>query len=172
MSTFNKSLKWDLRFLSLAQTIAGFSKDPSTKVGAVVVRPDNTIASMGYNGFPRGFPDNQSSLDDRTTKLKFTVHAELNALLTAKEPLTGYTIYTYPFPPCCACALCVAQAGIKRVVSLEPTPDQKSRWEQSFRDAEEVFSKVGIILMVISEDTKFELQQTGEEGKFIVDWQY
>ena len=53
--------KWDRRFLALAEHVADWSKDPSTKTGAVIVRPDRTIASMGYNGFPRGMADT----DDR-----------------------------------------------------------------------------------------------------------
>lgn len=46
--------KWDARFLDLAVFIGDWSKDPSTKVGAVLVRPDRTIAGLGFNGFPRG----------------------------------------------------------------------------------------------------------------------
>ena len=40
---------WNLRFMQLADHIAQWSKDRSTKVGAVIVMDKNPI-SMGYNG--------------------------------------------------------------------------------------------------------------------------
>jgi len=45
---------WHDRFFAMADLVGSWSKDPSTKVGAVIIRPDRTIASVGYNGFPRG----------------------------------------------------------------------------------------------------------------------
>ena len=48
---------WDMRFAQLAKLVSLWSKDPSTKVGSVIVRPDKTIASVGFNGFPKGVPD-------------------------------------------------------------------------------------------------------------------
>ena len=44
---------WDQRFIALADHIGQWSKDPSTQQGAVIVRPDKTIAATGFNGFPR-----------------------------------------------------------------------------------------------------------------------
>ena len=49
--------KWDVRFVELAMHIANWSKDPSTKVGCVVVGEDREIRSTGFNGFPRGIKD-------------------------------------------------------------------------------------------------------------------
>ena len=51
------STKWDNRFLVLAKLIGSWSKDPSTKVGAVIVDQDNKIVSVGYNGFPKNISD-------------------------------------------------------------------------------------------------------------------
>lgn len=68
------SLKWDRRFLRLAQEVASWSKDPSTKTGAVIVRPDKTIAAIGYNGFPRGCDDAPELYAHRETKLSRVVH--------------------------------------------------------------------------------------------------
>lgn len=45
---------WDSYFIEMAMHIATKSKDPSTKVGCVIVGPDNEVRSTGYNGFPRG----------------------------------------------------------------------------------------------------------------------
>lgn len=52
-------MKWHRRFLRLAEHIAGWSKDPSTQVGCVVVGPDREIRSTGFNGFPRGIEDSE-----------------------------------------------------------------------------------------------------------------
>ena len=79
------SEKWDGRFLDLATFIAEWSKDPSTKVGAALVRPDRTIVSVGFNGFPRGVLDHAERYQDRSTKYEMVVHAEMNALLSSRE---------------------------------------------------------------------------------------
>ena len=62
------SEKWDIRFLELAKHISGWSKDPSTKVGCVVVGGDREIRSTGFNGFPRGINDDEDRLTDRDKK--------------------------------------------------------------------------------------------------------
>jgi dCMP deaminase len=137
-----RSEKWDRRFLDLAHHIAGWSKDPSTKVGAVIVRPDYTIASQGYNGFPRGVDDSLPIYEDRPLKLLRTVHAELNAILSAREPLHGCTVYVTPLCPCANCAAAIIQAGITRVVyrmgQLRP------EWAASFGVTEQMFNEANI----------------------------
>jgi dCMP deaminase len=112
-------------------------EDPSTKVGAVLVDPlDNTIVSLGYNGFPRRVKDLGTRLADRGIKLQMTVHAELNALLTATQLPRETTVYTWPIPPCSHCAGALIQANVTRWVSLIPTSDQRARWGDSFTAAE------------------------------------
>lgn len=133
--------RWDKRFLRLAQFVAAWSKDPSTQVGAVIVRPDRTIASLGFNGLPRGVADTPIRLHEREVKYRFVVHAELNAILHAREPLAGYTIYSWPFPLCSSCAGAAIQAGIKRVVSC--TSD-KQRWQESWETAHAMFKEAGV----------------------------
>src|SRR5450759_3287372 len=81
----NVSDKWDRRFIELARFVADWSKDPSTKVGAVIVRPDRTVAALGYNGFPRGVLDHSERYDHRPTKYEMVVHAELNSILNTRE---------------------------------------------------------------------------------------
>ena len=56
--------KWDANFLTLANTVCMFSKDPSTKVGAVIVDDDKRVVSIGYNGFPKAIKDDYR-LDNR-----------------------------------------------------------------------------------------------------------
>lgn len=109
--------KWDRRFLELAAHVAQWSKDPSTKCGAVIVRPDKTICSVGYNGFPRNMKDDQELYDHRDIKYDRIIHAEMNAILNANEVVKGFTLYTHPGPSCLRCAAHVIQAGIVRVVS-------------------------------------------------------
>lgn len=134
---------WDARFLSLAEHVATWSKDPSTKVGAVIVRPDRTVSSIGFNGFPRRIEDD-ARLADRELKYQLIVHGEANALLSAREPLHGHTLYTFPFMPCSRCAGLVIQAGIARVVAPKST---SQRWEQNFDLARSLFCEAGIILL-------------------------
>lgn len=118
--------KWDYRYLELAKHVATWSRDPSTKVGCVIVRPDKTIASVGFNGFPRGVNDDER-LNDREVKLSMILHAEQNAVLSAHERLDGCTAYVWPMPPCSHCAAVLIQAGILRVVA--PAPQR--RWVES-----------------------------------------
>ena len=107
---------WDKRFLSLAQHIANWSKDPSTKVGAVIVDQNRRIVSTGYNGYPKGVDDTIDT-DEREIKYKKVIHAEKNAILFAKQDLTGCTLYV-THHPCSQCAGYILQAGISRVVTL------------------------------------------------------
>lgn len=113
----NKPTKWDERFLEMASLVASWSKDPSTKVGAVIVRPDSTVCSVGFNGFPRHVDDSPELYEDRSVKYKQVKHAEENAILFTNERLDGYTLYVSPLLPCSLCAGDIIQKGIKRVVA-------------------------------------------------------
>jgi dCMP deaminase len=135
---------WDKRFLELAELVSSWSKDPSTKVGAVIVDNQNIIVSVGFNGFPKGIEDNHR-LNHRDSKYQIIVHAENNALMFAKRPLDNCTIYTYPFMPCPRCAGMIIQSGIKRVVSYKNTVD-RMRWELDFSISRELFSEANIKL--------------------------
>ena len=141
--------KWDNRFLELAKHIAQWSKDPSTKIGAVIVRPDKTIASVGYNGFPRGIADDER-LRERLVKYQLIIHAEMNAILNAKEPLNGYTLYTWPpalqSPTCDRCASHIIQTGIIRVVSyLAKNNDPLAlRWKEQYKKARNLYEEAGV----------------------------
>lgn len=142
-------MKWDTRFLGLASVISDWSKDTSTQVGAVIVRPDRTIASIGYNGFPRGVKDDPERIDNRDTKYAMTVHAEINAILSAREPLSGYTMYVDPFQPCSQCAAAIIQSGISQVITWTPLGGQDARWSASFRIAAQMFEEAGVALRYI-----------------------
>jgi len=134
---------WDKRFLDLAQHIAGWSKDPSTRCGAVVT-DGKRIVSMGFNGFPQGVGDTSERLDNRETKYRLVLHAEQNALSFANRDLSGCTIYVYPMPPCSRCAAQIIQAGIRRIVTQRPDADKLERWQEDFELANEMYRETGV----------------------------
>lgn len=134
------SQKWDLRFLELAKLVGSWSKDPSTKVGAVIVDDYNRIVSVGYNGFPQGIVDNDR-LQERDTKYKIIVHGEINAILFANKPVEGCTLYTIPFEPCPRCAGLIIQSRIKRVVAPK---NNIARWEDDFKISRQLFKEAKI----------------------------
>ena len=139
--------KWDERYLRLAKEVSTWSKDPSTKVGAIAVL-DGSVLAQGYNGFPKGVNDDPAKYADRETKYKYTVHAEMNCIFNAAQngvSLYGSTLYIYPLPACHECAKGIIQAGVVRVVSpsFENEFTQK-RWEKSCAHTFEMFEEAGI----------------------------
>ena len=141
--------KWDRRFLSMAEHVAGWSKDPSTRCGAAVADARHRVISMGYNGFPAGVEDSQERLQDRDTKLRMTLHAEMNALLHARQDLSGCTLYVHPMPPCAQCAAAIIQAGIRRIVATMPTAEQEARWGADFALASAMYYESGTWLILV-----------------------
>jgi dCMP deaminase len=147
-----RSEKWDARFLGLAEHIASWSKDPSTKCGAVLVDDANRVISMGYNGFPAGVEDSPELYQDRSAKYARIIHAEINAILFARQDCHRMTIYTFPFPPCNECAKVIVQAGIFRVVSRAPTAELACRWGDSLKVTQELLSAGNVILDVVNDE--------------------
>ena len=131
--------KWSDRFMELAEHVAQWSKDPSTKVGCVIVDKQNRVVSLGFNGFPRGIKDSTLRYMDKETKYLFVAHAERNALDNAPLSVEGCTLYS-PLLPCNECAKSIIQKGIKKVISYYPTEDRPNlNWEitkQMFLEAE------------------------------------
>jgi len=126
-------MKWDLRFLKLAQHISKWSKDPSTKVGCIIVGEDREIRSTGFNGFPRGIEDSEDRLNDRTKKYPLICHAEENAIMHAARigiSLKGCIEYV-TWPPCNRCARSLIQAGIKEIV-IPNEVKIPERWNDEF----------------------------------------
>jgi len=140
---------WDRRYLLLARHIAAWSRDPSTKVGAVIVGERKQIISLGFNGLPQGVVDSEDRLVDRDTKYKLIVHAEMNALAFAERRVEGSTLYTWPFMPCARCAGIVIQHGIKRIVApFEDNP----RWNDDFQTSSMMFKEAGVDLRLVTLD--------------------
>lgn len=136
--------KWDMRFLEMAKLVASWSKDPSTKAGAVFVRPDKTVASVGFNGFPKGFDDSPKQYADRENKYAKIVHCEMNGLLHAHGNVFGYTLYTYPFACCSDCVKHMLTAGVTRFVYPQASDDLLSRWGKSFEKTRSFFHEAGV----------------------------
>jgi dCMP deaminase len=137
---------WQATFRDIALAASKKSKDSSTKVGAVLVRPDMTVASLGFNGFPKRMPDNPvylSNPDYRPQKLKRTVHAEANCLRFSRDNCTdGYHIVVTRHP-CEACALEICCTGITDVWYL-PHEDYEKRWADSVAEARDLLTECGI----------------------------
>jgi dCMP deaminase len=101
---------------------------------------------MGYNGFPRRMCDDSALYSDRETKYSRVIHAEVNAILTAREPLNGYTLYTWPLSTCDRCSVLVIQSGITRVVSLF---NLEPRWDEALKKAASYYKEAGVELCMI-----------------------
>ena len=115
-------LSWDEYFMGIAKLSALRSKDPSTQVGACIVSDDNRILSIGYNGAPNGFHDDEFPWSREgealNTKYMYVCHAELNAILNFrgnKRDFENSKIYVALFP-CNECAKAIIQSGIKEVI--------------------------------------------------------
>lgn len=134
---------WDHFFLTMADHTATASKDPSTKVGCVLVDDRRRVIGVGYNGFPRGVLDLPARYADRPTKYLMVQHAEANAVLQATISTHGATAFV-THPPCANCAGILIQAGIKRVVTRHPAPDLADRFKDSFDAATQMFLEAGV----------------------------
>lgn len=133
-----------------ARSQAMFSRDPSTKVGAAILRADGSVSGVGRNGFPKGIGDHAERMADREWKLACTIHAEENAMGFAAEDVSGMTIYVWPWAPCAPCAARIIQRGIRRVVTIDrPLPD---RWTVSMERAATILAEAGVVLDVLPEE--------------------
>ena len=148
MSELNK---WDKRYLALAKEVASWSKDPSTQVGAVTVGNKKEVLSQGFNGFPRGIVDSEDRYNNRETKYKYVVHAEMNAIYNATYSgvsLDGAVLYVYGLPICSECAKGIIQVGIKKVI-IEKSKELDN-WNESVALSQEMFDGAGVELVIIS----------------------
>ena len=136
--------KWDKRFIELARHISQWSKDPSTKVGCVVVGEDRQIRSTGFNGFPRGIEDDER-LSDRSKKYPLICHAEENAIMQAARvgvSLRGCTAFV-TWSPCSRCTRSMIQAGITKIV-FPDDQDIPERWQEDFEIAKAMMAEAGV----------------------------
>ncbi|CAC9629488.1 deoxycytidylate deaminase [thiotrophic endosymbiont of Bathymodiolus puteoserpentis (Logatchev)] len=141
--------KWDERYLALAKEVSTWSKDPSTQVGAVTVGSKKEVLSQGFNGFPRNINDTDERHNNKETKYKFVVHAEMNAIYNATysgTSLDGATLYVYGLPICSECAKGIIQVGIKKVV-VEKSKELDN-WNDSVKLSKAMFDEAGVELVI------------------------
>ena len=141
------SNKWDTRFLDLAEHIAGWSKDPSRKIGAIAVGSQGQILAQGYNGFPRGIEDLSFRYENREEKYKLVVHAEMNVIYNASYngvSLNDSTLYVYGLPVCHECAKGIIQVGIKNVIMSKKVLPIDPRWQDSWWTTQQLFTESGV----------------------------
>jgi len=155
-------ISWDEYFMAIAKLSAMRSKDPSTQVGACLVGEDNRILSIGYNGAPNGFDDNEFPWERKgenlNTKYPYVCHAEMNAILNYvgnKKDLKDSKIYVDLFP-CNECAKIIIQSGIKEVIYLS---DKYADSENNIA-SKKLFDKCGV---------KYSKIDLKEEKKIIID---
>jgi dCMP deaminase len=151
---------WDERFMNLARHVAEWSKDRSTKVGAVIVGPSNEVRSIGYNGFPRGVDDDVPARHERPEKYLWIEHAERNAIYNAARAgisVAGCKMYL-PWFPCMDCARAIVQSGIEMLVAIQPDVNDP-KWGGDFRRAIDLLKEAGIVVKWV--DSPEKLSQEG-----------
>ncbi len=145
-----KSLSFDEWFMKHVYLTSEKSRDPRTKIGAVLVK-DKHIISSGFNGFPMGIDDLIERYDDRETKYKYVVHAEQNSILVAARfgiSIMDTTLYTNGIP-CHSCMKSVIQGGIKDIVIHKQWPEMvHSEWIESIKISKIMMREAGINLKI------------------------
>ena len=145
--------KWDARFMRLAKEISTWSKDPSSKIGAVIVDDERRILATGYNGFPRGIADTEERLNNKEEKYPRIVHGELNALLGALYngvSVKGATLYVYGLPVCSDCTKSVIQSGISRVV-INMSALDNDKWGKQWESlSKPMFQEAGVSISYLN----------------------
>lgn len=170
-------MNYDEYYIGLCYKIAEKSKDPSTKVGCIIVYQDNVPCSFGFNGFARGVMEEESldysfngkhftkedakeRWENREIKYPLIVHSETNAIYNAGRHghvLAGCKLYI-PWHPCSACANGIVQAGIVEVIldgNFEQDPELMKRWEKEHNLAKMIFKEGGVHVRMHNSEEKF-----------------
>ncbi|HYH21703.1 MAG TPA: hypothetical protein VD995_24115 [Azospirillum sp.] len=167
--------KWDKRYIELAAHVASWSKDHGAKVGCVIVSPFYQRAlTFSFNGFPANVEDNLERLLNPAEKYPRVLHAEQNALLYAGREAKDCHAYVVGKAVCNTCAIMLIQAGITRVVAVEPLAEGeyappregsgKIDWEALGRLAVQMFTEANVIFAPIPR-----LESEGLIGKYGLD---
>ena len=139
--------KWTSRLLKMAKDVASWSKDESTKVGAVITTLDGSPVSWGFNGMAAGVDDTIPERHVRPYKYKWMCHAERNAMDLARGSLEGCVMFV-TFSPCTNCAQSIIQRRISTVVvDANFTADKMpEHWKEDMLVAREMLLEAGVKL--------------------------
>lgn len=169
------TISWDSYFMTMAYLVSAKSKDPSTRVGSVIVSSDNQIIATGYNGLPRGLEDTKERYE-KPLKYQLISHAEENCILQcARSNISakGSKIYV-PWCPCSNCSKLIVQAGITEVIIHKQFPGNEnlnSDWSKSFELTKEILNECGVGLRVFDgELVKIEGLYSGENFDLYDNW--
>jgi dCMP deaminase len=140
-------ISWDEYFMSIAILVSLRSKDPSSKVGAVLVQ-DNKILGTGYNGFPSGCDESRFPWDREVdskgwinTKYPYVIHAEANALMNTVAERREAELYV-TMHPCNECAKLLIQGGVRQVTYLS----DKHHESEAFVAARKLLEVTGVVV--------------------------
>ena len=144
---------WNVRFLNLALEVASWSKDSSSKVGAVIVTPDKNPVSFGFNGMPPGIDDNVAERHDRPEKYFWMEHAERNAIYQADRHLLKGSFIFATHMPCADCARAIIKSKVSGLVYIaEHGIDSPvcQRNHDNYRASQEMLAESGIEIHTVS----------------------
>lgn len=139
--------KWDERFLGIACSISSWSKDPSTKVGALAINVERKIIAQGYNGFPIGCDDSERFYNNRESKYVRIIHAETNVICNACNSRVGLqlsTVYIYGMYPCPECIKLLAQVYVARIVFQLGETQNLEKWKVDFETSKSLMRELHI----------------------------
>lgn len=152
------SVSWDRYFMTMAYLVSMKSKDPSTRVGSVIVGPDHEIIATGYNGLPRGIADYEQRYLDKEYKYMAVNHAEENAILHCARvgvSAKGCKLYV-PWLPCSRCTKIIIQSGISEVMYDLNFPGnevggQFTEWKRSIEISRELLLEANVQISEFNE---------------------
>ena len=127
----SERLSWDQYFMTITRQVAERSTCLRAKVGAVIVRDKNILAT-GYNGAPAGMPpctdvgcliyESRTPNGDIEQNCFRTIHAEMNAIAQAAKngaSIKEAAIYI-THTPCIHCLKVLVNTGIKEIHYEKP----------------------------------------------------
>lgn len=161
--------EWNEWFMQGVYWVASKSKDPKTKIGALIVK-DKRIISTGYNGIPIGVDDNNELRHQRPEKYKWYEHGERNAIYAAAKygiDTNGALLYTNALP-CADCARGIIQCGIKEVYIHKQFNDlcnnaQREQWKDHDHTTFSMFNESNIKIFSIDRKLNCKAYFDGKE---------
>ena len=134
-----------LDFVGVAEAFAVHSKNPKRRIGAIILRPDLTFVSAGWNDLARRVAHSAERYE-QPLKDFYCVHAELNAILNAARigvSTDRCHMLVTGLAPCANCANAIVQAGIRQIWFPDPS-NELTRWQESFSHSFNILEEGGV----------------------------